>query len=133
MRFIKSFLIPFLVITFGCSKDDVRPADAELFLGTWDFHSWLEDGEELIGQDKEYRSFWMQFFENGNMEWREIDTKDRVTIFPLLYSLNEDDNELTLSDSVDELVLSYDISPERLKLEGNMDGFFQIMRAVKRE
>jgi Lipocalin-like domain len=126
-----SLLALFAMFSFltSCTKD------YKLIDGTWTVTSWVEDGEELLTPD-DYASVEMVFTESdkdqGTFTWTiNYGPPDNdKEIIPGSYTLDTDNDKITLTIDTESYTFDYDVSKDELKISGTPDGSTVVIKAV---
>ncbi|MCB0643906.1 MAG: hypothetical protein KDC44_19800 [Phaeodactylibacter sp.] len=104
-----------------------------LLEGDWEASSFTVDGEELI--NVEYSSLKIEFEEYGKTEGdfnlTFVDVNGSTIPFSGEYELNDDVSELdlTFNTTNEKVTFDFEVDKDDLKLEGNVGGYFWIIRA----
>ena len=121
-------MLAVVVLNSSCKKSRILNS----LEGDWEVTSFTEDGEELINvlfsavtlEFEEYGS------DEGDFNMTFVDVYGSVTPFSGEYECNDDGDELDVTFSTGErLEFDFDLDDDELTMEGNIDGYFWIIRA----
>lgn len=127
--YVTIFLLSAFVL-FGSSCKKNRTLNA--LQGDWEVTSYTEDGEELINSF--ISSFTMEYEEYGesagDFQWTFIEVGGGTTVINGEYICNDDATELDLEfDGGGDVEFDFEVDGDELTMEGNVDGFFYVIRA----
>ena len=122
-------LLALVLFSTSCKK----ARTINLLEGDWEASSFTVDGEELI--NVEYSSLKIEFEEYGKTEGdfnlTFVDVNGSTIPFSGEYELNDDVSELdlTFNTTNEKVTFDFEVDKDDLKLEGNVGGYFWIIRA----